>query len=302
MDELALAAAVRRGTQTQRMSEAQQTKIQARLHGLLHTQHRQGSVGQAIENAVNMMAHMIEAAGEFLLAPEAAETSPELLLKPLRVFARAHVRQGSVELNRKKNSFEVPKDMFVATYAGDELWTRDNQIQMQCFWGQWVEFRPRTRVMLTQLARQGEQTSVELRLLMGELNAKVTRSLAGAGNFVIQTPSARISTQGGECSVQVLSPRQTHCEVMRGAMTVVSNGDRVQVDAGQALNVISGEPLRPTALTALQHGFIYLAQPGDFVANLARRFNCNLNLLRLANPHVSDDVLLPGSMLLIPKS
>ncbi|MCW1970384.1 MAG: FecR domain-containing protein [Anaerolineae bacterium] len=302
MNELTFSAAVRRGTQTQPMSEAKQAKIQARMRDLLQNQRQRGPVVQAVESAATTMAHLIEAAGEFLLAPASADNSPELLLKPFRAFARAHVRQGNIELNRRQNRFDVPKDMFLAAYAGDELWTRDNQIQMQCFLGQLVEVRPQTRVLLAQLARQGEQTNVELQLLMGQLNAKITRRLTAADAFVIQTPSARISTQGGECSVQVLSPRQTHCEVMQGAMTVVSDGARVQVDAGQALNVISGEPLRPTALAVIQHGLIYLAQPGDFVAHLARRFNCNLNLLRLANPHVSGEILIPGSMLLIPKS
>ena len=184
-----------------------------------------------------------------------------------------------------------------------ELWTRENQVQMQCFRGQVVEFKPQTRVLLEQLLRQGEQTRDELRLLIGQLTAKITRVLSDLDAFVVHTPAAHIFTKGAEYSVQVVSPKQTYCEVSQGAMTVISGTSQIQVNAGQALNVELGEPLRPLKLEALQRGYIYLAQQNDQLDKLALRFNCNLNLLRLANPHVSSGgQLCPGTMLLIPQA
>lgn len=304
MNELLIAAAIRRGTQTEKLSDTQQNKIRSELHNLLQTQRQQAPAERALKSTIHTVEQVISSVGGYIWStqPPSNDTTP-IKLKPFRTFAYTHIHHGNVDLNRQKSNFVLPQDVYIATYAGDELWTRENQVQMQCFRGQVVEFKPQTRVLLEQLLRQGEQTRVELRLLIGQLTAKITRVLSDLDAFVVHTPAAHIFTKGAEYSVQVVSPKQTYCEVSQGAMTVISGTSQIQVNAGQALNVELGEPLRPLKLEALQRGYIYLAQQNDQLDKLALRFNCNLNLLRLANPHVSSgEQLCPGTMLLIPQA
>jgi LysM repeat protein len=310
MNEMLLRASLKQlATIEDRSPDAQEITRQRVISELEHNRSK-GLFDRAVEYTFSEIENLLNSFQQFTIPNEELANETEFTLKPFRSFAKTLVIGMQAKLVRKDRRIALNDGEYCSLYEGDQLQSGLSRVKLT-FSGhasQLIDIHPQSQIAFTTLRPGVNKTPfVDLNVLIGKLQIKINRLAKDTEPLVINTHNAMLKPLGTMFNVQVLPADGdknafiTICEVFEGQVQVSNDQGQVNVLAGQELLIENSKPLQPVQLHSIRRGEIYVSQPHDTPDEIAARFGISALLFQLANPHVGNQALNPGTLLLIPK-
>lgn len=175
------------------------------------------------------------------------------LLAAALVPARgALARQDSVAtLDVERGSAEVTQDDETQTIAsGDRVLvgvgaqvalSDDGEATLTFFEGQETRLTPGAVVEVTALAAEGDNTEVEITVLLGQTISSVARALDAGSRFEVNTPAATATVRGTKFVVIVREGDLTQVTTVEGTVTLSAQGASLDIGRGLGTKLSPGE-------------------------------------------------------------
>jgi transcriptional regulator with XRE-family HTH domain len=177
---------------------------------------------------------------------------------------QATVQQASPFLRiSSANGLLVSPGQAVTLKAGDAISVGPGSAaQLRLYDGSSVDLSENTTIQITALDTSQEVYVVRINLLSGKLLNRVLRLLDVGDAFEIKTPSSTVTVRGTVFSVAVITPQTTYVACEKGVVQVLTDGNVVQVKAGEEIYSTSGQPpqIKPTQ-TVIQNNVQVDVQP-----------------------------------------
>ncbi|MCW1969507.1 MAG: FecR domain-containing protein [Anaerolineae bacterium] len=256
----------------------------------------------ALQEMVYDVNRVLSRFGDFIQGPTPEPEEPEIKLSPF-AYAKARILSAGAIIRRGKVDYRVREGYLAATHAGDEIITEQGQLNLTPFAHQDVLIASGAHAKIEAVAQTQGNTQFDLRIVLGRAVSSITKSLGQDDLFLVRMPTAQVQAHGTEFVADVISPTDSYVAVTEGVVAVKMGEQEISLPAGMELHAVEGEKLEAQAIPDFSPGEVYLAKAGDTFAGLIRQFNVNSYRMSKANPHITDpNSLLPGTMLLIPKS
>lgn len=302
MNEEFLRNAFARQTQVEAPSGRTLNTAREAMRSVLRETRTTHPVWGALQEMVYDVNRVLSRFGDFVQGPAPESEEAEIKLSPF-AYVKARILGAGAIIRRGKMDYRVREGYLAATHAGDEIITEQGQINLTPFTHQDVLFAPGAHAKIEDVGQTQGNTQFDLRIMLGRAVSSITKSLNQDDLFLVRTPTAQVQAHGTEFVADVISPTDSYVAVTEGVVAVTMGEQEISLPAGMELHAVEGETLEAQAIPDFTPGEIYLAKAGDTFASLVKQFNVNLYRLSKANPHISDpNGLMPGTMLLIPKS
>lgn len=138
---------------------------------------------------------------------------------------------------------ELANDKSLLLSAGDTITATHGEIQITYFDGQTTELLPGSSITIERLESRSGNTVVEILVNVGRVINRVKRALRQGELFNVKTPSSAAAVRGTEFVVETLGQSQSYYATDEGTVRVTMGDQSVDLQAGQELLAVEGEPL-----------------------------------------------------------
>jgi|GEM_PF-1230511 len=176
-----------------------------------------------------------------------------IVAQPQRTEATLVMNEGQATLVQRQNvlfslaysrQIEVAGGDIITVRAGDQVsMGADASGQLRLLDGSTVDLLEDTQVTITELQSTDQATRFRLDVLAGSTYQRVQRLLGAGDMFQISTPSSTASVRGTAFAVEVISPEASYFAVDEGVVAVSLGDQIVEVQAGQEVTAMAGQPL-----------------------------------------------------------
>ncbi len=158
-------------------------------------------------------------------------TNGEVVVQQMALFGQTTtviVSSGETVTLSSKDTIEIPADADAVLYL---------------FEGSTVELSANTLLELTELADNGSDHQIYVTLFNGRIINRVTKLLGVDDAYEVRTPSSTASVRGTIFSVAVIDQLSSQIVVTEGVVEVSLGSELAQVQAGEMVTAVSGQPL-----------------------------------------------------------